>query len=176
MTNTRPSASSKPVKPAKPPRTLVGWREWAGLPDLGVAMVKAKVDTGARTSALHAWNIRSFERDAAPWVAFEVHPFQNDKVTRIICEARVHDRRLVRSSTGHAQERFVIRTTLALGDGAWPIELTLARRDEMGFRMLIGRSALRRRAIVDPARSYLCPNPEWSRANVPDDQPEKGTS
>lgn len=139
-----------------PARIVVGWREWAGLPDLGVARVKAKVDTGARTSAIHAWDVTLFHKDGAPWAAFELHPRQRDNALRIACEAPVCDERVVRSSTGHEERRVVIRTTLALGADAWPIELTLARRDAMGFRMLIGRTALKRRALVDPSRSYLC--------------------
>ncbi len=137
------------------PKLIVGWREWVALPDLG-AQVKAKVDTGARTSAIHAWAIEPFRRGGKSWVRFELHPLQRNNEVRLQCAARIHAERTVRSSSGHAERRFVIRTTLALGDQAWPIELTLARRDEMGFRMLIGRTAIRRRAVIDPAHSYLC--------------------
>jgi hypothetical protein len=137
-------------------KLIVGWREWVVLPDLGSARVKAKVDTGARTSSIHAWNIEPATRDGAPWVTFEIHPLQDDNAYKIACAAPVHDERLVKSSTGHVQKRYVIRTTLSLGGRAWPVELTLARRDEMGFRMLIGRTALKGRALVNPARSFLC--------------------
>jgi hypothetical protein len=148
------AAHAKPLKPA--PKLVVGWREWVGLPALGVARVKAKIDTGARTSSIHAWDIEAFRRGGASWVRFEIRPLQGEDRTRVECEAPVADERLVRSSSGHAEQRLVIATTLSLGEGAWPIELALARRDEMGFRMLIGRTALKRRAVVDPSRSFVC--------------------
>jgi hypothetical protein len=138
---------------------LVGWRELAGLPDLGVDAIKAKIDTGARTSAIHASAIEPFTRDGAAWVAFEVHPLQDEVAARVRCAAQVHDERAVKSSAGRAERRYVIRTTLALGEEAWPIELTLARRAAMRFRMLIGRSALAGRAVIDPARSFVCAPP-----------------
>jgi len=141
-------------KPREP--FLIGWREWAGLPELCDIPVKAKIDTGARTSAIHAWNIKRFEKDGAPWVSFELHPVQKDNRTRIACTAPIHDVREVRSSDGATQTRIVIRTRLKLGGRSWPIELTLARRDQMGFRMLIGRTALKRRVLIDPAKSFLC--------------------
>ena len=134
---------------------LVGWREWVGLPDLGVQMVKAKIDTGARSSALHAWHIRPFEKDGRRWVAFVLHPMQRDNNVIIECEAPILGERHVRSSSGAIQQRYVIRTILELGVRRWPIELTLTARDQMGFRMLLGRTALRRRAIIDPSRSFL---------------------
>jgi len=134
---------------------LVGWREWVGLPDLGVQMVKAKIDTGARSSALHAWHIRPFDKDGEKWVAFVLHPMQRDNHVVIECEALVLGERHVRSSSGAIQQRYVIKTILELGVRHWPIELTLTARDQMGFRMLLGRTALRRRAIIDPSRSFL---------------------
>jgi hypothetical protein len=142
---------------AAPPKPLlIGWREWVGLPDLGAARVNAKIDTGARTSAIHAWEIMPYEKRGQPWVRFIFHPLQADTDDGLTCTARVLDERQVRSSSGHAERRFVIRTTLALGGRSWPIEVTLAQRDQMGFRMLIGRTALRGRTLVDPSRSYLC--------------------
>jgi hypothetical protein len=137
----------------------IGWREWVALPELGVEWIKAKVDTGARTSALHAFAVEPFERRGVLWVRFEVHPVQRDSHTSIACEAEVIDRRLVRSSSGHTQERFVIQTLVELCGEIWPIELTLSRRDAMGFRMLLGRHALRRRFVVDPGRSYVARKP-----------------
>jgi hypothetical protein len=157
-----------PVKTASQKLT-VGWREWVGLPELGVVRVKAKVDTGARTSSIHAWDIEPFRRGGAAWVRFVLHPIQGDGSKRVACEARVADERIVRSSSGHAEQRFVIATSLSLGEDSWPIELALARRDEMGFRMLIGRTALRRRAVVDPSRSFLC-----SRGLAPRRKKRKG--
>jgi hypothetical protein len=134
----------------------IGWREWVELPDLGGARLKAKIDTGARTSAVHAWHIEPFERDGQPWVRFELHPKQKNNRDRIACEAPVFDERLIRSSNGQISKRFVIRTRLKLGSRTWPIDLTLSRRDEMGFRMLLGRTALRSRTLIDAAASYLC--------------------
>jgi len=149
-TKTAPKGRKK-----KRPPTLIGWREWVGLPALGVQMIKAKADTGARSSALHAWNIRPYEMDGERWVAFDLHPMQRDNHVVIECEARVIGERQVRSSTGLLQRRFVIKTELELAGRHWPIEVSLTNRDEMGFRMLLGRTALRRRAIVDPSRSFL---------------------
>lgn len=144
--------------PGRP--ATAGWREWVGLPDLGIAHVKAKLDTGARTSALHAFEIEELRRDGADWVRFEVHPWQRSKADARVVEWPVHDRRLVRSSTGHEQERIVIRTALAMLGTPVTTEITLARRDEMGFRMLVGREALRQGFVVDAAHSYLGGRPD----------------
>lgn len=141
--------------PNKPAKLVVGWREWIALPELGVAAIKPKIDTGARSSSLHAFNIESFERDGEAWVRFEIHPFQRDTETTVRAEARVLEQRLVRSSSGHAALRPVILTAIELGGQRWSVELTLAARDEMGFRMLLGREALRGRMVVEPGRSYL---------------------
>lgn len=134
----------------------IGWREWVELPDFDGARIKAKIDTGARTSAVHAWKIEPFERDGEQWVKFELHPKQKNNTFRIPCEAKVLDERLIRSSNGQITKRYVIRTRLKLGSRTWPIDLTLSRRDEMGFRMLLGRTALRGRTLIDAAASYLC--------------------
>lgn len=144
---------------AAPPATI-GWREWVALPDLGVAHVKVKVDTGARTSALHAFGIVRFDRDGEPWVRFEVHPHQASKEGAVTAEAPLVDHRSVKSSTGAEQRRLVIMTEVQLDGQRWPIEVTLTRRDEMGFRMLLGREAVRGRFAVDPGRSYLFGRPE----------------
>jgi hypothetical protein len=133
----------------------VGWREWVALPDLGVDAVKAKVDTGARSSALHAFGAERFERDGVPWVRFDVHPIQRDNRTSITCEAPILEYRAVRSSGGHRQVRPVIETHVRLGKSTWPIEVTLTNRDVMGFRMLLGRQAVRNRYVVDPGRSFI---------------------
>lgn len=133
----------------------VGWRQWVGLPDLGIRTLKAKVDTGARSSCLHAFDIEPFQRDQQWWVRFSVHPAQrNDRLVRH-CQALVLDRRHVRSSNGQTEHRFVIQTQLSMVGQLLPIELSLANRDQMGFRMLIGREALRGRFLVDAGRSYL---------------------
>lgn len=137
------------------PPVVAGWREWVRLPALGVGPVKAKLDTGARTSALHAFDLETFERDGVPWVRFTVHPWQRTDDDAVAVECPVHDRRTVRSSTGHTQERFVVLAELELLGRTVRTEVTLTRRDEMGFRMLIGREALRQGFVVDSGRSYL---------------------
>jgi len=133
----------------------IGWREWVGLPDLRVGAIKAKVDTGARTSALHAYHIEPFRRGGVLWLRFELHPIQRSEVRKVACEARAIDERAVRNSGGGVERRYIIRTMLKLGDSSWPIELALANRDQMGFRMLLGRTALKGRALIEPGRSYL---------------------
>ncbi|MFK4762886.1 ATP-dependent zinc protease [Microbacterium sp. ZW T5_45] len=135
--------------------TLIGWREWVSLPDLGVDWLKAKIDTGARTSSLHAFDIAEFNRDGESWVRFRVKPWQDSQEDAVEVECPVHDRRAVRSSSGHAQVRFVVELLIRLYDREVLAEVTLSNRDEMGFRMLIGREALRQGYVVDPARSFV---------------------
>ncbi len=139
----------------KPARLTVGWREWIALPELGIAAIKPKIDTGARSSSLHGRNSEWFKRDGADWVGFDVHPFQRDAETTVRAEAAVLELRHVRSSSGHSTLRPVILTTIEIGGQRLSVELTLAARDEMGFRMLLGREAVRGRFTVDPGRSYL---------------------
>jgi hypothetical protein len=136
-------------------KQLVGWREWVALPDLGVAAIKAKVDTGATSSSLHAWDLETGDRDGLEVVRFCLHPIQDDDDHAVQAEARLVDHREVRSSNGEVEVRPVIRTTIVVRGLPAEVELTLSRRDEMGFRMLLGRSALRRRFVVDPGRSFL---------------------
>lgn len=138
----------------KRPPTVLGWREWVGLPRLGVESIKVKLDTGARTSSLHAFDLFRFDRDGKPMVRFEVHPRQRSSDGAVGVEAEVIDERWIRNSGGGRELRPVIETEIRIGDATWPIELTLTRRDQMGFRMLLGRQALRRRALVDPGRSF----------------------
>ncbi len=143
-------------RPDSPPKPVVGWREWAALPELSVPRIKIKVDTGARTSALHAFDVERFEREGQPWVRFVIHPLQRDTETTVETEAPLLEERWVRSSNGKRSLRPTIRTTVRLGELSWPIEVTLVRRDVMGFRMLLGRQAVRaRRLLVDPGRSYV---------------------
>lgn len=138
-------------------RTLevIGWRECVALPDLGIAAVKVKVDTGARSSALHAWGVRRFTRDGERWVRFQVRPVQGDDGATVECEAPLAGMKWVRSSSGKLTFRPIVHTTLVLGRHRYPIHLSLVRRDVMGFRMLLGRQALRGRFLVSSGRSFV---------------------
>jgi hypothetical protein len=141
-------------------KRVIGWREWVALPELGIAAIKAKMDTGARTSALHTFCIEPFETNGQTRVRFGIHPQMKRQDIEIFCVADVVDQRLVRDSGGHEEKRYVIRTLLRFAGDQWPIEITLTDRDPMQFRMLLGRTALRHRLIVDPSRSYCTGKPE----------------
>jgi hypothetical protein len=144
------------TSPRKPSATdVIGWREWIAFPELGIDAIKVKVDTGARSSSLHAFDLELYRRRRKQFVRFSVHPIQRQSTTTVFAHAEIHDFRKVRSSTGHAQERPVIVTDVLWLGRTWPIELTLANRDEMGFRVLLGREAVRSRLLVDPGRSYF---------------------
>jgi hypothetical protein len=134
---------------------LIGWREWIALPDLEVSAIKAKIDTGARTSSLHAFDVSEFRRGKSVWLRFSIAPTQRSLSNRIVTEAPLVEYRSVRSSSGHQSHRPVIRTTIQLGDMTWSTEITLSSRDEMGFRMLIGRQTLANRFMVDSGKSFL---------------------
>ncbi len=135
--------------------TIVGWREWVSLPGLGVPWIKAKLDTGARTSSLHAFDLEEYRRDGIGMVRFGVHPWQDTAQDAVIVECAIHDRRSVRSSSGHTEERIVVLMDIVLLGRTMTAEVTLTNRDEMGFRMLVGREALRQGFIVDSARSFV---------------------
>lgn len=134
---------------------MLGWREWLALPDLGLTLIKAKVDTGARTSTLHAFYVDTFHRSGQRYVRFGVHPLQHRADIVVHSEALVIDQRNVSDSGGHREQRYVIETRLSLGGREWPIEVTLTNRESMLFRMLLGRTAIAGNALVDPARSFV---------------------
>jgi len=135
-------------------RIIVGSEEWCAFPTLSIHAVKARVDSGAKTSALHAFNIRSFNRNGEQWVGFDVHPIQKSDTTVLRCESPVAGRRSVRSSNGTSERRFVIRVPMTLGGSTWDVELTLTNRDTMGYRMLLGREAMQGRMLVDPSAHF----------------------
>ncbi|MBC9955504.1 ATP-dependent zinc protease [Yimella sp. cx-51] len=141
--------------PARSESTLtVGWREWVSLPDLGVDWMKAKLDTGARTSSIHAYDVEKFERDGERWVRFDIRPWQKSTDDIVSAQLPVHDERDIRSSNGQLQRRLVVSTNLSIAGRRIPTEFTLTDRDEMGFRMLVGREALRQGFLVDSGASY----------------------
>jgi hypothetical protein len=132
----------------------IGWKEIVALPKLGIPAVKAKIDTGARTSALHAVDLKPYERDGVSWIAFRM-PLP-DEPGGIICRAPVLDERPIKNTSGIPEDRYVISTTLVLGHRNWRIELSLADRENMGFDLILGRTAIRRRGLlVNPGRSFL---------------------
>lgn len=134
---------------------VIGWREWISLPKLNILKIKAKIDTGARTSALHAFAIQTFQESGNQKIKFDIHPLQHDNSQIVTCVADIVDRRMVTDSGGHEEERYVIETPVTIAGQTWPIEITLTERENMLFRMLLGRSALRKRFIVNPARSFV---------------------
>ena len=136
-------------------KTVVGSEEWCRFSDMGIPAIKARVDSGAKTSAIHAFNIRPFRKDKALWVSFEIHPLQNNRSTVVRCEAEVVDRREIKSSSGIAEKRYIIRSKLSLGGEDWDIDLSLSNRDSMGYRMLLGREAMKDRILVDPSEKDL---------------------
>jgi len=134
---------------------VIGWREWVSLGELGIDKIKAKVDTGARTSALHAFSLKPFTENGKNRITFEIHPMQHNTSQIVTCTADVIDRREVTDSGGHTEKRYVITTPLTIAGQTWPIEITLTERENMLFRMLLGRSALRKHFVVNPARSFV---------------------
>ena len=140
-------------------KVIVGSEEWCSFPELGIPTIKSRVDSGAKTSALHAINIAPFIKDDSNWVKFDINPIQNNTKTIIQCEARLIDKRVVKSSSGFREQRYVIQTILEIGNSKWPIEMTLTNRDSMGFRMLLGREAMSGRVLVDPEQKYLLGQP-----------------
>ena len=141
-------------------KRILGWREWIHFPDLKLPRIKAKVDSGARTSALHAENITYFRRSGRKMVRFRIYPHQDDRNGSVTREARVKDIRAIRSSNGHISHRPVIYCKLEVGGQVWKAEVALVDREIMGFRMLVGRQAIRRRFLIDPSLSYLDGKPK----------------
>ena len=135
-------------------KIIAGSEEWCAFPGLGIPAIKARVDSGAKTSSIHAFNIHKFRRDGEAWVSFEVHPLQNNRRTVIRCEQPVIDKRVVKSSSGISETRYVVGATIRVGNENWDVELTLANRDSMGYRMLLGREAMSGRMLVDPSISF----------------------
>lgn len=136
-------------------KDLIGWREWVSLPELGIKHLKCKIDTGARSSALHAFYVESFEENGKRRVRFGIHPKQRNVDKVVECVADIIDERNVTDSGGHKEMRFVIRTPVVLGSYVFPVEITLTNRDTMRFRMLLGRTGISGRFLVNPAASYL---------------------
>lgn len=136
-------------------KILLGWREWVSLPDLDIPAIKVKVDTGARTSSLHAYQLETFKKNNQHKVRFAIHPLQKRKDIALTCVANIIDYRRVSDSGGHHEMRYVINTPVCLGSIVWNVEITLTDRETMQFRMLLGRTAMVDRFIVDPKASYL---------------------
>lgn len=144
----------------KRPKPLIGWQEYCALPRLGVSAINAKIDTGAKTSALHAEDIKVFSKMGQKFVRFKVHPMAGSTKLVQTCEAALIERRYVLSSNGEREKRYVIRTTIILGSRSFEAELTLTSRHKMAFRMLVGREALRKaRVTIDPTKAHLMGKP-----------------
>ena len=135
-------------------KLLIGSEEWCGIPELNIPLIKCRVDSGAKTSSIHAFNIQAMRKNGEQWVSFEVHPVQDNRKVVVRCEAPVVDRRSIKSSSGISEKRFVIKSILVIGDHTYDVELTLTNRDSMGYRMLLGREAMMGRMIVDPAKRF----------------------
>jgi ribosomal protein S6--L-glutamate ligase len=158
-------------------KVILGSEEWCSFPEMGIPTIKARVDSGAKTSALHAINIAPFIKNDSNWVKFDINPIQNNLKTVIHCEAPLVDKRIVKSSSGFREQRYVIQSKLKIGDEeSWPIEMTLTNRDSMGFRMLLGREAMSGRVLVDPEKKYLLGQPTQESLKELYKNSEKATS
>lgn len=153
---------------------IIGWREWVGLPDLNVSWIKTKVDTGARSCSLHASNIKEFTKDGIQFVEFRLHPHQRKPELFVQTTAKVFDTRKVKSSSGETTNRPVILTRISLMGQIWAVELTLANREGMGFRMLLGREAFRGKFIVDSDNSFYNGKPKKKQIKEMESESESG--
>ena len=140
-------------------KIIIGSEEWCSFPLINIPTIRARVDSGAKTSSMHAVNITPFKKEGTPWISFEVHPLQNNGKTTVHCESPVYDKRKVKSSTGNSELRYVIKTILSIAESTWEIEVTLTNRDTMGYRMLLGRQAMSGKMLVDPEASFLLGEP-----------------
>lgn len=140
-------------------KTIIGSREWCSLPELGIELIKAKIDSGAKTTALHADNLTKFSKNGENWVKFSLHPLKSRPDVIAECEAKLIEKRIIKSSNGTKEERFVIETKLVLGNSSYPIEITLTNRKLMGFQMLLGRQAMSNRVLIDCEFRYLLGKP-----------------
>ena len=154
-------------------KVILGKEEWCALPELGLPAIKARVDSGAKTSSLHAFNLHEFEENGKKYVHFDIHPVQDNRKIIQSCRGRVVDRRSVKSSSGDKEKRYVIRTPIRLGEQSWDIEITLTNRDTMGYRMLLGREAMAGRTLIDPDASFalgdilqLVAASSWTLSNI----------
>ncbi|MBR7889274.1 ATP-dependent zinc protease [Marinomonas sp. A79] len=138
------------MTPQNDSKCIIGSDEWCAFLTLGLPAIKARVDSGAKTSSIHAINIERFDRDGAHWVRFDVHPLQKNRKVTVHCEAALVDQRVIKSSSGDKESRPVIRVPLTLGGITWDVEVTLTNRDTMGYRMLLGREAMMGRVLIDP--------------------------
>jgi Uncharacterized protein conserved in archaea len=145
---------------------LLGWREWIGLPGLNIEKIKAKVDTGARSSALHAFELDPYKKNGEDWIMFAIHPEQNNTDIIVECHAPIKDRRIVSDSGGHKQQRYVIETPLVIGQSIITAEVTLTNRDSMMFRMLLGRTAIKDHYLIAADRSFLQGEPKSTTVDL----------
>ena len=136
-------------------KLIAGWREWGQLPQLGIEGIKVKIDTGAKTSSLHAFELFPFIHEKKHWIQFDIHPIQDNDTIIHRCISPIIDYRWITSSTGHKQQRYIIRTLLKIGEFTSTIEISLANRDEMGFRFLVGRDSIKGHLLVDAAHSFI---------------------
>jgi len=136
-------------------KMMIGWREWIALPDFGIPAIKVKIDTGARTSAIHVFDVKEFESEGRRMVRFGVHPLQKNKETVRFCEAPLLAQRTVKNSGGNSETRYVVQTSAHMGKVVWQIMITLTNRDLMRFRMLLGRKALEKHFVIHPGRSFI---------------------